>query len=308
MVLVNGANGIGTGFSTNVPKYNPKELAEIYLDILKNGKRLDTDLEVDPKPWYNGFKGEITKGNDGKWYSIGIAKRISPTSVEITELPVATWTEDYKSWVEEKSEELKIKKFDAYHTESIVRFVLHFESKECIDALINEEGGVIQGVNKMMHALKLVSEKALSTSNMYLFDKEGRITLYPKSSFIIRDHFKERIRVYRDRKKYDIRELESKVDILSTKAKFISDVISGGLVLNNAPESTLEDYGNKNKWTKVEDSFDYLARMPMTSVTKSKFEAIVKERDDMREKLYNLRLVNIENMYYTELKKVVELL
>jgi DNA topoisomerase-2 len=308
MVLVNGANGIGTGFSTNVPKYNPKQLAEIYIDILKNGKGTGPDFDVDPKPWYNGFKGEIKKGNDGKWYSIGIAKRLTPTSVEITELPVATWTDDYKTWIEEKSEELKIKKFDAYHTESIVRFVIHFESKEIIDALVNEDGGVIQGVNKMMHALKLVSEKALSTSNMYLFDKEGRITLYQNTSSIIRDHFKERIRVYRDRKRHEIRELESKVAILSTKAKFIGDVISGDLVLNNAPENTLEEHGKINKWTMVDDTFDYLAKMPMSSVTKKRFEAITKERDEMREKLYSLRMVHIEKLYCEELKKVVAFL
>lgn len=304
MVLVNGANGIGTGFSTNVPKYNPKELAGIYLTALKTGILGD----IDPKPWYNGFKGEILKGLDGKWYSVGIAKRLSPNSIEITELPIATWTDDYKSWIEDKSDELRIKKFEAYHTESIARFILHFESKECIDAVINEDGGVIHGINKMMHVLKLVSEKALSTSNMYLFDTEGRITLYKDTYSIIRDHYKERIRVYRERKRYEILELESKVSILSTKAKFIRDIISGDLILNNAEEDTLEEHGNRNKWTRLHGDFEYLAKMPMSSVTKRRFDAISKELDDSCEKLNSLRLKDIKDIYSEELKKVIECL
>jgi DNA topoisomerase-2 len=50
MVLVNGAEGIGTGWSTKIPNYNPK-------DIIRNIKRLLNDEPIEPMhPWYRGFK------------------------------------------------------------------------------------------------------------------------------------------------------------------------------------------------------------------------------------------------------------
>lgn len=50
MVLVNGAEGIGTGWSTFIPNYSPKEIAA-------NLKRLLAGEPMQPmQPWYRGFK------------------------------------------------------------------------------------------------------------------------------------------------------------------------------------------------------------------------------------------------------------
>lgn len=49
-ILVNGASGIGTGWSTDVPCYNPRDIAE-------NIKRMIRGAEpVAMKPWYENFK------------------------------------------------------------------------------------------------------------------------------------------------------------------------------------------------------------------------------------------------------------
>lgn len=50
MVLVNGSEGIGTGWSSYVPNYNPREL-------VANVKRLLNGEPMQPMdPWYKGFK------------------------------------------------------------------------------------------------------------------------------------------------------------------------------------------------------------------------------------------------------------
>jgi len=50
MVLVNGAEGIGTGWSTSVPNYNPG-------DLVRNLKHMLRDEPVEPlHPWFRGFK------------------------------------------------------------------------------------------------------------------------------------------------------------------------------------------------------------------------------------------------------------
>ena len=50
MILVNGAEGIGTGYSTTIPCYNP-------LDIIANIRRLLADEQtVEMIPWYRGYQ------------------------------------------------------------------------------------------------------------------------------------------------------------------------------------------------------------------------------------------------------------
>lgn len=94
MVLVNGAEGIGTGWSTNIPCYNP-------VDIVDNLRRLMNDKEVVPMtPWWRGFKGEIKATGKHKFDVFGVVKKLSDTSVEITELPIHRWTKGYKEDLE----------------------------------------------------------------------------------------------------------------------------------------------------------------------------------------------------------------
>lgn len=50
MVLVNGSEGIGTGWSSFVPNYNPR-------DIVANIRRLLDEQPMEPMdPWYKGFQ------------------------------------------------------------------------------------------------------------------------------------------------------------------------------------------------------------------------------------------------------------
>jgi DNA topoisomerase II len=53
MVLCNGAQGIGTGWSTKVPNYSPR-------DIIANIRRKIGGEEAIPMdPFYSGFNGEV---------------------------------------------------------------------------------------------------------------------------------------------------------------------------------------------------------------------------------------------------------
>jgi DNA topoisomerase-2 len=92
MILVNGAEGIGTGWSTNIPNYNP-------LDIIENIQRIIKGEEpIDMIPWYQGFTGEICFDTKKKkdWKSIGKIEKVTDTILFISELPISTWTQDYK--------------------------------------------------------------------------------------------------------------------------------------------------------------------------------------------------------------------
>ena len=61
-VLINGADGIGTGWSTSIPNFSPR-------DVAANLRRmLDGEQPETMKPWYKGFNGTIEEvGGVGGW-------------------------------------------------------------------------------------------------------------------------------------------------------------------------------------------------------------------------------------------------
>lgn len=94
LVLVNGADGIGTGWSTSIPQFNPREIVA-NLRCLMRGEPQSPML-----PWYKGFQGTIERQPKG-YLVTGVCRLLSPTQLEITELPVGKWTRDYKTFLEE---------------------------------------------------------------------------------------------------------------------------------------------------------------------------------------------------------------
>ncbi|KAI9430165.1 DNA topoisomerase [Lactarius indigo] len=91
LLLLNGTEGIGTGWSTSVPSYNPR-------DVVANIRRLMAGEEQEPMlPWWRGFKGTIKKTGEHKYDVTGIARKVNDTTIEIVELPIHKWTQTYKA-------------------------------------------------------------------------------------------------------------------------------------------------------------------------------------------------------------------
>jgi DNA topoisomerase-2 len=65
MVLVNGAQGIGTGWSTTIPQYDPRQICQSILNKLNKGEFLEIH------PHYKGFQGTITKNENGSYTTFG---------------------------------------------------------------------------------------------------------------------------------------------------------------------------------------------------------------------------------------------
>ena len=104
-MLVNGGEGIGTGYSSFVPPYNPD-------DIKKNIKRLLNKEKLVPmNPWYRGFKGTVTKKDTHTWVLSGkLEKNV------ITELPPGKWIQDYKEFLDQLVDNGDIKSYENHST------------------------------------------------------------------------------------------------------------------------------------------------------------------------------------------------
>lgn len=206
MVLINGADGIGTGYSTQVPCYSPK-------DVEDNVRRcLNNEPQVPMTPWYRGFKGSVVKGaSEGRFTTHGVWTRGDSGSViEITELPIGKWTSDYKEFLDGLLVADAIKGFENHSTETDVRFTIRL-AKATSDEDIEKR-------------FKLSS--ALSTSNMHLFDKDGCIVHYDTPEDIIEAFVRTRLVYYRLRKAHLLKTYRATHYELSEKIRFINLVIN----------------------------------------------------------------------------------
>ena len=59
----------------------------------------DEELQV-MIPWWRGFKGEIKPVAKHKYDVLGVVRKLNDTTVEITELPIHKWTQNYKEELE----------------------------------------------------------------------------------------------------------------------------------------------------------------------------------------------------------------
>ena len=326
MILVNGGIGIGTGYSTNVPQYNPSEIIDIcklICNVIKSSninvkKEEDLDmvysvlsaLEINNIiPYYLGFKGTIEKAEKNSYISKGVYRWIDEQTVEITELPIGTWTEDYKDFLEGMITNglNNLKYIENHYTSKNVRFILHF------NAVVKSK---LEG--KFETLFKLSSSKNLSINNIHLFSAEGAIQRYESTSEIIKEWAETRILKYFERKMYQIKNMENDAKLLSNKMRFILDVIAGKIQIMNkklvditarlvelkyppiTQDESADDEESDNESKKVKQ-YNYLLKMPISQLTYDRKVILEKEYNEIEAKLNKLRETNIEDLWLIDL-------
>jgi DNA topoisomerase-2 len=346
MILVNGGIGIGTGYSTNIPQFDPSELiniCKIICNVIKMSgavAKTEEDLETindtinileisDITPYYLGFKGTIIKAEKNSYISKGVYRWIDDSTVEITELPIGTWTEDYKEMLENMITNglNNLKYIENHYTSKNVKFILHFNTS--VKATIEGNFDTL---------FKLQSSKNLSINNIHLFNKDGAIQKYDSAIEIIKEWSETRILKYFERKNYQIKNLEKEAKVLSNKMRFILDVIAGNIKimnkklneittrlieLNYPPINTGSDESSKELGEaagagadEADDAdeagdadinykhFNYLLKMHISQLTYDRKVILEREYNELDERLRNLKNTNIEDLWLNDLNEL----
>mgnify|MGYP001092062392 CR=1 FL=1 len=255
MILVNGAIGIGTGYSTNIPKYNPLDIIDQHISIL-DGKELSPMT-----PWYRSFSGAIVpvEGEPGQFDSVGTYERIDDVTFRITELPVGQSFMGYKAFIEshhvdnpaakdKKNIDLFIKDYRSETYTSKCNYTITFVSKAKLDAAFAD----IRGPKGLLKKMKLASR--LSTRNMYLFGADGAIKKFHTPEDIIRDHYNIRLPLYEKRKEHQLESLVEDIRVLDRRQRFIQLVLDGKLETRGRPKAEIA--GKMREFGLVEDAKD----------------------------------------------------
>uniref|UniRef100_A0A8C1ENQ7 DNA topoisomerase 2 n=1 Tax=Cyprinus carpio carpio TaxID=630221 RepID=A0A8C1ENQ7_CYPCA len=326
MVLVNGAEGIGTGWACKIPNYDPRE-------IVNNINRMLNHQDLLPMlPRYKNFKGAIHELGQNQYLVSGEVSVLDKNTIEITELPVRTWTQAYKESVLEpmlqgtdKTPPL-INDYKEYHTDTTVKFVVRMTEEKLAQA----EAAGLHKVFKL--------QSSLTCNSMVLFDHMGCLKRYESVQDILKEFFELRLHYYKLRKDWLVGSLGAEAAKLSNQARFVLEKIEGKISIENkskrdlirmlvqrgyesdpvaawnkAQEKDEDEDGDGNDSDSSVDSgsssgpnFNYILNMPLWCLTKEKVQELLKQRDLKRAELNELQRKNSDDLWREDLAIFIE--
>ena len=300
MVLVNGADGIGTGYSTFVPQYNPKDIINVIKSLIKK----EEPQEI--HPWYKNFSGKIEKTSDGTYTMYGVYKKNSRTEFTITELPVGKAIEDYKDFLESicsdstnnsnnsNNSNYIIESFENHCTENSVNFKVRIQ---------NSKFEELEKAEKMYTTFKLCTN--ISVKNMHLFDGNNQIKKYNSAVDIIKDFFKVKVTKLKERKAHTVDELSGQTELLEQKVKFIRMVINDELIISKRKKVDIMKDLKANKFMMMNESYDYLLNMRIDNLTQEAIDEMEGQLKKCRDNLKILEGKTIKSIYEEDLYKII---
>lgn len=330
MVLVNGAEGIGTGWSTKIPNYDIREIVN-NLRLMLDGRE-----PLPMLPSFKNFTGSIEALDDNRFVVNGEVSVIDDQTIEITELPIRVWTQNYKESVlepmlqgTEKTPAL-ITDYKEYHTDTTVKFIVKMSSEN----LRKSEATGLHNVFKL--------QVTLSTTSMVLFDGAGCIKRYANVEEIFREFYALRMEYYFKRKEYLEGMLTAESLKLNNQARFICEKIENLISIENKLKKELikllvqrgYDSDPVKAWKEVQDKlqaqeeaaendsetenresqsdesskgpdFNYILNMQLWCLTKERKDELLKQRDAKAEELHLLRKKKPTDLWKDDLNNFI---
>jgi DNA topoisomerase-2 len=314
-ILINGCLGIGTGFSTDIPMFNPKDVAKNII------KMLEGDYPDYINPWYKGFKGKITKNGTNKYITSGIFEVINENSVRVTEIPIGMTIDKYKetmeNFIEENAEtDKKDKKIKTKNNIYFIDKIIENGGNNKVDFTIIFKQNYLQKFIKdgtLEKQLKLTS--SISLTNMYLHNIKGVMTKYEFIEDIFSEFYNWRLNIYQVRKDYRLKYLENQMNLLKYKIKFIDQKLNNEIIIENRKEEDILNELTKKGYPKLcndcdaeEDkkTFRYITDMPLFSLTKEKIEKLREEYKQKKKDYDDYNKLTIEELWKIELMEFIE--
>ena len=309
LLVINGALGIGTGFSTNIPPHNPSDVLSLLRDRL--ALRRDTLAGLALQPWWYGFTGNVQRTTDTTWVTKGKAVwDDTKYTITISELPVGTWTKDYKTYldtlctntrVSDKEKEIKpvLESFDDLYNDTEVKFVLYFNQDTYFEMRTDAPAA-----EKMLQL-----NTTWHTTNMVCFSPEMKIKRYGTVGDMMEDYYQVRLKGYETRKELEMKRLERELVEYDAKARFLLAVLEDRIDLRRKSDEAIVEAMKAHSLPALDsmekpdsvDSYEYLLRMRMDRVKASAVEDARKHVELARVALETLRATTVQTLWANDL-------
>ena len=294
MILVNGIIGIGTGYSTTILNYNVKEIIEYLLHWLKTDT-FDDNIKINP--WYRGFKGKINLIED-KYEMIGIyeieeVNNKNITKIIVTEIPIGISIDGFKDSLDKLQIENKIMNYNNFSTENTVHYEIFIKN---------------YNYDNVFELLPKLKSNNYSTTNMVMFNEEGRIKKFDDVYQIIKHFCRIRIDYYGKRKEYLLDLYSKELIILSNKYRFILAIINEEIIIFKKSTDEIVIILEEQNYDKIDNNYDYLLNMTVRSFTKEKLTELKKLIDNKTKIMKGLSIKSSNDLWLEDLQELYNIL
>jgi DNA topoisomerase-2 len=285
-VLLNGSSGIAVGFASNILNRDVKSLVESCQRVLMDKRPGDI------KPHLNGFLGDFIQDSENhkKWIIRGKFQRINSSTVKITELPPSMTYEKYEEILDKLVDDKLIVAYDDNCKDNI-DYTIKFTRVD-LEKLDDD---------RLIKFLKLEES---STEIYSTLDEWGKLKIFESTEEII-DYFVQfRLKYYTKRKQFILDKLNRELKVLSNRGRFIKAILDGKIVVNNVAKLEIIKQIEKLGLETIDDSYDYLLRMPIYSLTKEMFEKLKEDFVSKKEEIKKMEETDPKDMYLLDLSEL----
>lgn len=279
MLLINGSRGIGTGYSTFIPQFNPVELKDAITEWLEKGTGLNREFA----PYYSKFKGTISKINKTD-YEVKANFTVSGETTTITELPIETWTMDFREKLDKLLSDGTIKDYSDTSTDT--------------DVFVTVKGGLTEVQKLLVDKIKL--------TNMHAFNSKCVIQKYDSPNAILYEYVGVRMELYQKRLEFMLKTLRDKLPYHENVVRFIRQQCED----KPRPElrrKTVEECDKllaADKFAKIRDGFDYLLNLPIASLTLKHAQKHEKDLADLKNQIVDLEGKTAKSLWLEDLSNL----
>lgn len=289
MLLVNGSEGISSGFAQKILPRNPENLKKYIKEKLK-GKIPSKDLLV---PWYKDYNGEIVRDTEkpNKWWISGKVHNVKKNEWEIDEIPFSYELKEYLKLLDDLQESGVILK---YSNESDGYNVLKFKVWMPKNVEYTEE--------KVMELLKLWK---CTSENYTSVNEFNKISEFQTSEEVINHYIEIKLEYLQKRKDYNITKWTQDIIVLKSKMNFIKNFNEGKLSISGkTKDEIIAQLDNFSEISKVDDSYQYLLNMPLYSLTKERMESLAEDIEELSKKIKLTEETSIQQLWLNDLKEL----
>ena len=250
MLLVNGASGIATGFSTTVPPCHPRRVCEhVRAALLSLAPPAPLTMHV------VGYTGDVacepTRYTTRARVTCVEARGKRPAHV-VDELPVGTWTEAYKSSLDALVDAKLATKYTNDSTDVGVKFTVFGARREDLEAA-----------------------RHVSTRNMHALDADGALRRWESAEEIVGYFCQRRLPVFAARRQAELERVEREAREKRAMLRFVGLVVEGeaaALFRGSDVKRELERLGFDDATT-----HDALLAVPLRACTAERRAALARQ-------------------------------
>jgi DNA topoisomerase-2 len=281
LVLINGAEGMGTGFSTYIMGYKPDDLKKRTLEIL-NGSKKKTSLT----PWYRGFSGTISKNLEGQTVTTGKLEVVNTTTIKITELPIGMFTMKYRDHLNSMEDKDLIKSYDDNSNEQKIEFIVKV-SRE-FSAKSEEE---------LIKAFKLQNR---NSETITVWDEKEKIRRFDSAEDLLEWFVAFRLIKYEDRRVYMISAAEERVKKMTEQMRFIRLYLKRSSVWSK----TKIDLIRQELTDELFESIDELLAIRVSRLTGDAIEELEQKIKNELDTITALKNTSAKDLYVEDLNSL----